>query len=185
MINFKTSFLLIFLAISIYAKAQNKLTIEIINLRSDKGFVSLELFDSNHKSLLGKKGTILNKRCTIIIDNLKPSKYAVRYIHDEKSNDKLDTNWMGIPSEGYGFSNNAYGNFGPYSFDKWLFNVNGDTKIILITKKLNIYTLRPTTAHIQCGFQKVCKCRTPLLFLCYRTKTLTQSRTVSSRERYA
>ena len=32
--------------------------------------------------------------------------YAVQVMHDENDNDKLDTNFLGIPSEGYGFSNN-------------------------------------------------------------------------------
>jgi len=130
----KTTLLLLLLLTSVCAKAQYKLEIEIVNLSSDKGVVQLELLDENQKSMLGKKGSIENKRCIITIDNLPASKYAVRYIHDENSNDKLDTNWMGIPSEGYGFSNNAYGSFGPKSFDEWLFEVKSDTRIVMKIK---------------------------------------------------
>jgi uncharacterized protein (DUF2141 family) len=41
---------------------------------------------------------------------------------------------MGIPKEGYGFSNDAYGTFGPKPFEEWLVDVSKDTKIVLKTK---------------------------------------------------
>jgi uncharacterized protein (DUF2141 family) len=42
--------------------------------------------------------------------------YALAVIHDENSNGKLDTNWLGIPTEGYGFSNDAKALLGAPSF---------------------------------------------------------------------
>ena len=38
--------------------------------------------------------------------DLKPGRYAVMVTHDENGNGKLDMNVMGMPLEGYGFSNN-------------------------------------------------------------------------------
>ena len=38
--------------------------------------------------------------------NLPPGTYAAKVMHDENDNGKLDTNFMGMPIEGYGFSNN-------------------------------------------------------------------------------
>lgn len=37
---------------------------------------------------------------------LEPGRYAIKVVHDENGNGKLDTNFMGMPVEGYGFSNN-------------------------------------------------------------------------------
>ena len=37
---------------------------------------------------------------------LPAGSYAVQVMHDENGNGKLDANFMGIPTEGYGFSNN-------------------------------------------------------------------------------
>lgn len=116
-----------------YSHAQSKLEIEIVNLENDKGLISLELLDANNQSVKSAKGTIKNQKCTMVLDNLKDGKYAIRYIHDANSNGKLDTNWIGIPTEGYGFSNNAYGTFGPKDFAEWLFDLNGYTKIVLKT----------------------------------------------------
>jgi len=126
-------FLITFSVLSYRAKSQCTLKVEIAT-RNNNGVVLLELFDKGHKTLSGKKEIIHDKKCVIMFDNLKPARYAVRYFHDENSNDKLDTNWMGLPSEGYGFSNNAYGSFGPQGFEKWLVDVKGDTKISLKPK---------------------------------------------------
>ena len=38
--------------------------------------------------------------------DLPPGNYAVQVMHDENENGQLDTNFLGIPVEGYGFSNN-------------------------------------------------------------------------------
>jgi uncharacterized protein (DUF2141 family) len=38
--------------------------------------------------------------------DLKPGTYAIMIMHDENNNGKLDSNILGIPKEGYGFSNN-------------------------------------------------------------------------------
>lgn len=133
-LKLKVIFLFAFLLVSCYAKSQFKLEISIINVHSNKGKILLELLDCNQKSILGKNCILQNKMGSIIFENLKPAKYAVHFIHDENSNDKFDTNWMGIPTEGYGFSNNAFGNFGPQSFDKLLFDMKGDMKIVLTTK---------------------------------------------------
>jgi len=44
--------------------------------------------------------------------------FAISIMHDANANGKLDTNFMGIPSEDYGFSQNPNSMFGPPSFDK-------------------------------------------------------------------
>ena len=62
--------------------------------------------------------------------------YAIRYFHDENNNDELDTNFIGIPKEGFGFSNDAFGKFGPKKFKEWLFEVSGDTDIRMTTSYL-------------------------------------------------
>ena len=38
--------------------------------------------------------------------DLPPGNYALRVMHDENGNGKFDTNLVGMPTEGYGFSNN-------------------------------------------------------------------------------
>ena len=59
-----------------------------------------------------------------ITENLKPGKYAFKYFHDENNDEKINTNLIGIPKEGYGFSNNAKGFFGKPSYKDVVFQLN-------------------------------------------------------------
>ncbi len=51
--------------------------------------------------------------------------YALVVVHDENMNGKLDTNWLGIPTEGYGFSNDARALIGAPSYTSAMFLYNG------------------------------------------------------------
>jgi len=109
--------------------AQLSLTIEINNLRNNNGQVHLELNNEKEEQVVGVTKNIFNNKCVIIIENLKPGKYAFKFLHDENKNDKLDTNWLGIPREGFGFSNNPSMTFGPPSFDKTIFELKESLEI--------------------------------------------------------
>jgi uncharacterized protein (DUF2141 family) len=61
--------------------------------------------------------------------------YAVKSFHDEDGNGQLNTNFMGIPSEDYGFSNNARGTMGPAKFEDARFELNVAEKTITIQLK--------------------------------------------------
>ncbi|NBC22521.1 MAG: DUF2141 domain-containing protein [Gammaproteobacteria bacterium] len=53
--------------------------------------------------------------------------YAVRVMHDANGNGELDSNMVGIPTEAWGFSNDASGSFGPPSWDDAHFELGGET----------------------------------------------------------
>jgi len=103
---------------------------EVIGLRNNTGNLLYELFDQNQKSLKVGTEDITNNKCTIVFENLKPGKYGFNYIHDENKNRKLDTKMLLIPIEGFGYSNNADGTFGPPPFKKWTFDMKGDMKMV-------------------------------------------------------
>ncbi len=117
--------------ISNIAFSQFKLEIEITGIRNNTGKIMLQLFDKNEKVITQEMNIITDNKCSFTINNLPQGKYAVRYYHDENLNGKMETNLVGKPTEGYGFSNNVIGKFGPPSFEKWLFEINGDKKISL------------------------------------------------------
>lgn len=128
--------LCLFLASVIYINAQSSLTVEIVNLKSNKGVVLVDLLDENEETAMDKKSKITDNTCTIVFKDLENGTYAIRYFHDENNNDELDTNFIGIPKEGFGFSNDAFGKFGPKKFKEWLFEVSGDTNISMTTSYL-------------------------------------------------
>jgi uncharacterized protein (DUF2141 family) len=111
------------------SKSQNSLSIEIGPLKSNKGQVLLLLMDENEQTVKHVFAKITNKTCKIRINGLKNGKYAFKYFHDKNSNKKLDTYWIGIPKESFGFSNNAKAIFGPPDFEKTLFTLNENTSV--------------------------------------------------------
>jgi uncharacterized protein (DUF2141 family) len=111
--------------------SQHKLEIEISGIKNNEGNIMFQLFDSAEKVLIQKMEPITDMACNIAIPDLKAGKYAIRYYHDENKNGKMETNVVGKPTEGYGFSNNVTGKFGPPPFVKWLFEINSDIKIFL------------------------------------------------------
>ncbi len=62
-------------------------------------------------------------------------RYSIKAFHDENNNSKLDTNFLGMPTERYGFSNNARGRFGPPSFAEAAVTLNSPQITIAIEVK--------------------------------------------------
>ena len=114
--------------------------VEITGLRNDKGQVLCAMFSSPSdfpkkmdKALAHVTSVIANGRAACEFSAVAPGAYAVSVIHDENSNGRLDTNFLGIPREGVGASNNPKGHFGPPKFDAAAFNFSGAHLVLKIT----------------------------------------------------
>ena len=107
------------------------LTITVKGVRSADGAIFLAVYDSD-KSFMKVPQAKTTRRIDagkgdlkIVIHDLPAGKYAIAGYHDENGNGKLDTNVLGIPEEGYGFSNDARGMFGPPKFSEAVFQFDG------------------------------------------------------------
>jgi uncharacterized protein (DUF2141 family) len=100
------------------------LTVVVSNVTSNAGNVILGLFDSAAafpKTLTrgvttAAAGRDAEGRVTLVLRDVAPGSYALSAYHDLDGNGQLNTNLMGMPTEPYGFANNARGSFGPPSF---------------------------------------------------------------------
>jgi uncharacterized protein (DUF2141 family) len=124
-------------SISIYtgiAQASD-IEFEITGINSNNGKIYVQLFkgEENYKQGNANLSTIVKaaKGTTkVIFSDIKPDQYAVRFFHDENDNGEMETNFIGIPVEGYGFSNNAKPSFGPVSYHEINFIVSkSDTTV--------------------------------------------------------
>jgi uncharacterized protein (DUF2141 family) len=119
-----------------------RITVDVSALRNAKGVVRCSLFASADgfptnpaRALMSVNApSIANGHATCTFDNVKPGTYAVGFLHDENGNGKMDTNFLGMPSEGYGASNNARGSMGPPKFEDAKFNHEGQTTLHLKTE---------------------------------------------------
>lgn len=62
-----------------------------------------------------------------------PGRYGVQLFLDANANGRMDTNLMGMPTERFGFSNNAVGSFGPPTFEATAFQIGADGATQTIT----------------------------------------------------
>jgi uncharacterized protein (DUF2141 family) len=127
---------LVLMLSSLTGNAQSyDLTVHINNLDSNEGQVLVGLYDSEKTflktSFKGEASTIKNNACTVVFKNVPAGIYAVSYVHDENNNGKMDTNFIGIPKEGYGCSNNAEGFMGPPDWDDAKFDLQSVTEITI------------------------------------------------------
>lgn len=97
------------------------LKVEVHGMTETKGEVMVAVFNQKGQWLkqahVSKKVTANGNKVVVQFDGLPDGDYAVSVVHDLNSNGRLDSNPIGMPTEPYGFSNDAVGNFGPPSFD--------------------------------------------------------------------
>jgi len=82
------------------------------------------VYESGDSVFIGKILPIINEEVLIEIDSLKFGIYAIRVFHDENSNGELDTDFLGIPTEDYGYSNNVNSWFGLPSWKRAKFKLD-------------------------------------------------------------
>lgn len=121
-------FLCLFGAISINGvcqKGDSRLEIDITNLRNSKGQLLVSLFnsasgfpDDPKKAYRITRITLTSRSAIARFDDLPSGTYAIAILHDENNDQEMNKNFLGIPREGYGFSNNAQGVFGPPTWPK-------------------------------------------------------------------
>jgi uncharacterized protein (DUF2141 family) len=129
-----------FVGISACALSQTKLQVTVTNIKGQKGNIIVGIFDSDEnflkKPIDGKMEKATGDSITVVFENLKPGKYAVSVLHDANKNKDLDRNKLGIPKEGFGFSNNVLGAMGPPSFDRALIDLTTEQKDLDIGIKM-------------------------------------------------
>lgn len=90
---------------------------------------STEQAFAGSQAMLSQKVEMNDGAAQWVFDNLQPGRYAVKCFADQNGNAALDSNLFGLPTERYGFSNNARGRMGPPGFDAAAVEVNTDRSI--------------------------------------------------------
>tara|TARA_A100001037_G_scaffold170783_1_gene153407 strand:- start:429 stop:878 length:450 start_codon:yes stop_codon:yes gene_type:complete len=107
------------------------LEMEINNLESNKGPVYIRILDENENPVIVGTSPVINYSSEISFDSIFPGKYAIQFFHDENENQKMDFNLIGIPKEKFGSSNDVKPILGPPKFEKMLFEIYQDKKIVM------------------------------------------------------
>jgi len=122
----------------------NDLTVQVTGLKSTTGNLLIALFNNaqgfpnDNKMAIEKIISPVNYNFTSTIKNLKAGTYAVAIFHDKNKDEILNTNILGIPKEGFGFSMNPKITVGAPRFNKSSFVVS-EEKRKTITFRLKHY----------------------------------------------
>jgi len=105
--------LLLFTVLSLSAQERADLEIVVDGLRNSEGHLRITLFDSDNgfpedtdKAYTSKSIDLSKEKPVFRFENLKKGDYAYAILHDEDDNGKMKKNLIGIPKEGFGFSQN-------------------------------------------------------------------------------
>lgn len=117
----------------------NDLILQIQGVRESKGNLAVLVF--NKESGFPSRSDVAIRRITvparkgimmIRVENIPTGHYAVSVLHDENGNMKMDTNLVGMPKEGFGFSGNKPLLFGPPEFRDASFEWTPDSPQVTI-----------------------------------------------------
>lgn len=131
------------ITLPVNAAFKGNLTVQVDGLRNQRGQICIKVF-SNSQGFpeVSQKG--IRQQCTKITDmpmtfnfsNLTSGGYAIAVFHDSNGDSKLNRNSLGMPTEGYGFSNNpVYTRTGPPRYGEAVFLLAGTQTTVKINMK--------------------------------------------------
>ena len=118
------------------AAGHGVLTIELSGFRNDLGLARISLFTSAEgfprqpeKAYRSQETAIVDGMTVVTFVDLPWGHYAIAALHDENEDGRMNSNWLGMPEEGYAVSNNSAGRFGAPSFTDAVFTFDTDRQI--------------------------------------------------------
>jgi uncharacterized protein (DUF2141 family) len=121
---------LLILALAIPAQAAT-IAVKVNKVKSTQGDIRASLCETEaaYKADTCIKEVVLKAQkgtTELMFENVSPGIYGIQLMHDKNSNGDMDFNFLGIPKEGYGFSNNAKPRFSQPSFKRISFTVTDE-----------------------------------------------------------
>lgn len=123
---------------AVHASAET-LTVTVTGLRGARGTLFMTVWNDEGRFLgdvrhaaARRKVQVSGPETTVVVEGLPGGVYAVTAFHDENGNGELDRNFIGLPKEPTGVSNDARGKMGPPKFKAAAFELNGPSRSIPI-----------------------------------------------------
>ena len=116
--------------------------LNVTQIQADKGGeISAGIFSKDNfpkvgKQFVGQEKSVTGKSMQLIFENVPVGEYGVVAFQDIDKNKDLKTNFVGLPKEPIGFSNDAKIKFGPPDFDDAKVKVEA-SKTLTLTIILN------------------------------------------------
>lgn len=121
---------------SLYSQTYD-LSVSIAGMKSTNGEIQIGLYNNKESFPLdGKQYKLFFIDAAIFtgiytIKDLPGGEYAIAIFHDKNSDKVCNTNFLGIPKEGYGFSNNIKPRFSVPAFNDCKIELNSNMSITI------------------------------------------------------
>ena len=106
-------------------QGEGRLVIEVMGARNDSGEIFLSLYsgpngfpDDPNVAIVNRHEKLVDGFCRIEMEDLPFGNYAISVLHDENLDGKMNSNLLGIPKEGFGFSGNPKLKMGPPGYEE-------------------------------------------------------------------
>ena len=105
------------------------LNVAVEGIRNERGRIRIAIWSTSEAFAKGDLALSTDDavaridRVAFSFQGLPPGPYALACYHDEDDDVTFDQTWIGLPAEGLGFSNGAWIEFGPPSFDEAMVEV--------------------------------------------------------------
>lgn len=139
----KSIFFLLLSIVFLSARFQDesaKLTVSIEGIESISGNLQVAIFrkkddfPKHNKQFKGQIIPVTASAMSCTFTGIPADTYAIAVYHDKNGNGKLDKNLVGMPTERYGFSNQARETFSAPSFESAAFSLKNERKMLVILK---------------------------------------------------
>jgi uncharacterized protein (DUF2141 family) len=120
------------------SQSSSTIVVEVSGFKNSRGTLNCRLFTKpadfpDGEGLATVRIPIAAPTTSCTFSNLEPATYAIAVVHDENSNGKLDKNFVGVPSEAYGVSNNkTYALSAPKWDESLFFLVPSESKTLQV-----------------------------------------------------
>ena len=110
------------------SQSTSTVLLEVSSFKNTRGTLNCRLFIKpsdfpDGEGILSVRVPIAGPNTSCTFSNIEPGTYAVAVVHDENSDGKLDKNFVGVPSEGYGVSNNKTYALSAPKWDESIFTI--------------------------------------------------------------
>lgn len=124
------------------AEGPFRITVLMEQFKGDNGAALVALYDSakgfpgdRQHAVKKAKTTVSSRVAQVIFEGLPAGEYAISVFHDEDGDGALGKNFIGIPTEGYGTSNNQKPGLSHPSYEKARFFIVGGNVSLKITMR--------------------------------------------------
>lgn len=122
------------------APVPNTVQVTVDNVRNSKGLITAVLYSDDPDTFL-KSGAKLDRirveategETVLCLEAPANGRYSVALYHDENGNRKFDRDFLGIPTEGYGFSQNPGFRFGKPDLEETLFTIENPVTSLTVS----------------------------------------------------